>query len=213
MTFMHPFDCLKRLLPKSTRMRIQGDLAVIVQDLAWSYDDLDYLEVVIILLEDRRFFEHDGVDWWSIGRELYKMLTFRRHGGASTIDMQYVRMRTGYRKRTMSRKFYEMFLATLLQERMDKIQILRAYLSEVYLGSGISGVREAARKVFGKARYDLTLNEAAQIASMMVYPRPLSPSENWHRKIKRRATYGVQLYGLFGAQYQRRYAGDSAVAS
>ena len=182
---------------------IERDLAKIVVPIDWKYDDLSDLETLIILLEDRRYFNHRGVDLISIGRECFKMLTFRKFGGASTIDMQFVRMRTGYCKRTLWRKCYEMILAWLLQSKMDKIQILRAYLDEMFLGSGIYGIDRAAKIMFGKERYELTREEAATIAAMMVYPRPLKPTTVWESRVQRRAKYGLFLFAKLAHEYRR----------
>ena len=67
-----------------------------------------------IVLEDRRFFKHYGVDLHSVLREVSKALTLRRHGGFSTIDMQFVRTITGFRQHTIRRKVYEIVLALAL---------------------------------------------------------------------------------------------------
>lgn len=195
---------LCRWLPGRLTQKIEKDLANIIRPLRWTRDDLDDLEVFVVLLEDRRYFQHCGIDPQSFVREFWKLITLQRVGGASTIDMQFVRTRTGFRDRTFKRKIYEMLLAWMLQTKMDKIQILRAYLSEVYLGSRITGVECAAHVVFGKARYELTREEAAFIASMMVYPRPLRPTESWKTRVERRAKYGLSLYKKLGRSFQRQ---------
>jgi len=168
------------------------------------FDDLTIVETIVLLLEDRRFFQHQGIDWRSVIREIWKMCTFRKFGGASTIDMQLVRTRTGYRQRSLGRKMYEMLLAFLLQSRMNKISILRTYLGIVYLGSGITGVQAGARKVFGKEVFELSEYESAFLASMMVYPRPLKPTPNWQARVDQRANYGLRLLRRHGDRYRRR---------
>ena len=198
------FSYLCRWLPGRLIDQIEKDLANIIRPLRGAVDDLDELEVLVILLEDRRFFQHGGIDLRSFVREFYKLITLQRFGGASTIDMQFVRTRTGYRDRTFRRKIYEMLLAWALQTKMDKIQILRAYLSEVYLGTRITGVECAAQVVFRKARYELTREEAAFVASMMVYPRPMRPTESWRIQVERRAKYGLSLYTKAGQSYRRQ---------
>jgi membrane peptidoglycan carboxypeptidase len=107
--------------------------------------------------------------------------------------MQFVRTQTGYKSRKFSRKLYEMVLAVMLQRQMSKIEILRSYLGIVYMGSGLAGVSAAAEKVFKKAPYELSPREAAFIAAMMVYPRPLRPSEQWKARVTKRANYGLTL--------------------
>lgn len=168
------------------------------------YNDLSVLETIVVLLEDRRFFQHKGIDWRSWVRELWRFFTFQKHGGASTIDMQFVRTQTGYKQRTLRRKLYEMLLAYLLQSRMNKIAILRSYMGIVYLGSGIYGTTAAAQKIFGKEIYEIDRMEASLIAAMMVYPRPLSPTDEWEDKVARRAEYGLKLFEKFGTRYRRK---------
>jgi len=162
---------------------------------AYYPEELTNVEKLTLALEDRRFLKHKGVDMLSALREIMRALTFRRHGGASTIDMQFVRTATGYKERTFSRKLYEMFLAVLIQFRYSKVVILRSYLHCAYFGSHRPrGVIGAAKKVFQKHAYDLTLEEAAFIAAMLVYPRPRNPTDAWKLRVERRARYGVAIY-------------------
>jgi hypothetical protein len=83
----------------------------------WWPEPLNDFEILVLILEDRRFFHHYGTDILSILREIARALTFRRFGGASTIDMQLVRTATGYRQITLRRKLYEMLLAWITQYR------------------------------------------------------------------------------------------------
>jgi membrane peptidoglycan carboxypeptidase len=196
----------KFITPKRVLFALHQDLQkVVMPHEGYSYEDLSDLEVLVILLEDRRFFQHRGIDWRSIIRELIKLVTFRAHGGASTIDMQFVRTRTGYKARTIGRKLYEMLLSFLLQYRMNKLAILRCYLGVVYLGSGLHGISAATQKVFGKNVWELDKAEAALIAAMMVYPRPLDPTPNWDMKVQRRAEYGLRLFARLGQGYKQRF--------
>ncbi len=157
-------------------------------------EDLSVLEKLVLVLEDRRFLDHRGIDLKSIIREILKMMTFRRHGGASTIDMQFVRTVTGYRHLSLRRKLYEIFLSVLIQFRYNKITILRSYLACAFFGSHLIGVNKATNKVFNQNPEDLSIDEAAFIAAMLVYPRPMSPSLEWQRMVQRRANYGKRIY-------------------
>jgi membrane peptidoglycan carboxypeptidase len=152
---------------------------------------LNKFEKYVLLLEDRRFFRRGGVDLKAIARETLKMLARRRHGGASTIDMQFVRTATGYKQRRWKRKLYEIFLASIIQYRFSKIIILRSYLDNAYFGSGLKGAWRASQKHFDKEIEELTEEEACELASMLVYPRPLFPTESWRAKIARRSSYGL----------------------
>jgi membrane peptidoglycan carboxypeptidase len=189
--------------------KMQCDLAMISRDRQpMGRDNLSALEILVLLLEDRRFFQHRGIDWKAVVRETFRMLTLQRYGGASTIDMQFVRTRTGYKARTLKRKLYEMLLARALQKRMSKLEILRTYLHEVYLGSRLYGISSAAEAIFQKPRYDLALREASIIAASMVYPRPRAPTPQWKKNVERRATYGLRLYAKHGSKYKRELEPD-----
>lgn len=164
---------------------------------------LTKLEKMVLLLEDRRFFEHAGVDWFSVVREVQRLLVRKRHGGASTIDMQLFRTVSDRYERTMRRKVREWFGTALLQRKFTKLEILRIYLGVAYFGTGLRGVLEAAKALFPDviAPYawqledeDLTLDQAAQIAALLVYPKPRIPDINWQAKVRRRANYGLALY-------------------
>ncbi|MBZ0262868.1 MAG: transglycosylase domain-containing protein [Hyphomicrobiales bacterium] len=186
---------IKRLLYRAYR-----DLNSIEANIYGHYwpEELSNLERAVLVLEDRRYFKHYAVDVRSVIRELLKKITFRRHGGASTIEMQFVRTCTGYRERTLKRKTYEMFLAWALLYRASKMEILRSYLQIAFFGSGIIGADRASLLLFQKTADDLTVEEACVIASMLVYPRPVSPTEKWNGKIKRRSDYGQRLFAKIG---------------
>jgi membrane peptidoglycan carboxypeptidase len=168
---------------------------------SYQYGPLTNLEKAIVLLEDRRFFQHSGVDLQSIARELSRAITFRRFGGASTLDMQLVRVRTGDYERSVSRKFREVRLSLWLQKRLNKLEILRTYTAIMYLGYKLTGISAACQAEFGKSPSELTDEQAARIAAFMVYPRPKKISDRWRKRVERRTRYGVQLLATLGAQY------------
>ena len=155
---------------------------------------LNALELMTIVLEDRRFFHHLGVDPLSVLREVNRALTFRKHGGASTIDMQFVRTATGFRQHTIGRKLYEAVLAVALQFHCSKRAILRSYLACAFFGSGLIGADAAALKVFGKNAGALDLEEAAFIAAMLAAPRPLHATPQWEAKVRRRAAHALSVF-------------------
>src|SRR6267143_4606762 len=108
--------------------------------------------------------------------------------------MQFVRTATGYYDRSIRRKVYEMLLAWLIQYKYSKIEILRYYLKIAFFGSHLYGVERTSRRVFFKREIDLTLEEAADIASMLVYPRPKEPTERWAARVHRRSKYLISTY-------------------
>lgn len=193
--------------------RVRGDLQRIDQNVRampqTSAAALTALELMTIALEDRRFFSHPGVDARSVLRETLRVLTGRKHGGASTIDMQFVRTVTGFRAPTVKRKVYEAFLALAIQFRHKKLEILRSYLACAYFGSGLIGADAAAQRVFKKNADRLSLEEAALISAMLAYPRPLHGLPRWEQRARRRAAYAVTVFALC----KRRLAGPYEMAT
>jgi hypothetical protein len=155
---------------------------------------LTALELMTIAIEDRRFFHHPGVDVLSFLREAIKVLRGRKHGGASTIDMQFVRTVTGYRAPTMKRKLYEAFLALVIRSRYKKLEILRSYLACAFFGSGLIGANAAAQRVFNKDADRLSMEEASFISAMLAYPRPVQGLPRWEQRARRRAAYAVAVF-------------------
>jgi hypothetical protein len=169
---------------------------------------LTALEMMTIALEDRRFFYHPGVDPPSIVRETLRVLTGRKHGGASTIDMQLVRTVTGFRAPTMRRKIYETFLAFLIQFRHRKLEILRSYLACAFFGSGLIGADAAAQRIFTKDADQLSIEEASLISAMLAYPCPRDGLPRWEKRARRRAAYAVAVF----TSRKRRLAGPYKIA-
>lgn len=171
-------------------------------------EPLTTFEKIVLVLEDRRFLRHDGVDWIAFFREFAKFATRRNHGGASTIDMQFVRTATGYKEITIRRKLYEMFLSFLIQFRYSKLQILRSYLSCAFFGSGMIGAEKAASIHFQKRLRQLTDTESAELASMLVYPRSRIPKDAWRRRIERRSEYGLRRMRRFEKLFEKIPGGE-----
>ena len=180
---------------RSSLLRLHKDIISLreMADATKNDSSLTWVEKAVIVLEDRRFFHHCGYDWKSISRELIKAATFQRHGGASTIDIQLLRTISGRYERTLRRKIRECLGARTLQLKLSKIEILRCYLKIAYFGTGITGADAAALEFYGKASDDLDMDQAAFIASLLVYPKPRIPTANWQTKVGRRAQYGRLL--------------------
>lgn len=186
--------------PSTGFARLRSDLSRIDQNVRplpqSPTAELTALELMTIAIEDRRFFHHPGVDVLSILREAIKAFRGRRHGGASTIDMQFVRTVTGYRAPTMKRKIYEGFLALVIQFRHRKLEILRSYLACAFFGSGLIGANAAAQRIFNKNADRLSMEEASFISAMLAYPRPQQGLPRWEQRARRRAAYAVAVYEL-----------------
>jgi membrane peptidoglycan carboxypeptidase len=162
-----------------------------VDTYSWCWPErLTEFERIVLVLEDRRFFRHSGVDLKGILRELSRIFIFRKPRGASTIDMQFVRTATRRYERSLKRKMREILLAYLIQYRYPKLVILRSYLKIAYFGTGLRGAQSATSDYLD----DISEMPAALLAAHLVYPRPRTPTEAWERKVLRRANYIHSIY-------------------
>ena len=139
----------------------------------------DALIKAALATEDRRFYEHFGIDFLGTFRA---MVTNAQAGGVvqggSTITQQLAKNLFLTNARTYTRKINEAFLASWLEAHLTKNQILKLYLDRAYLGGGAFGVDAAAEYYFGKSVRDITLPEAAMIAGMFKAPVKYSPLVN-----------------------------------
>lgn len=164
------------------------------QRAALSYGDIPpQLARAILSIEDRRFFEHSGLDFFGIGRAILRNAGENEMGqGGSTITQQLVKNTYLSPERTFKRKFAEAMLAYTLERRLSKEDIFALYANEVYLGQrgsvGVRGVEQAARVYFGKELKDLTLAESATIAGMIQSPSRYSPERHADACLARRNT-------------------------
>jgi len=146
----------------------------------------DYLPKAFIAIEDRRFYEHWGVDPLGIVRALLRNVIGRGSiEGGSTLTQQLAKNLFLTQERTLSRKIQEAILAVWLEHKYSKDQILELYLNRVYFGSGAFGVEAAAQKYFGHSARDVTLSEAAMLAGLMKAPTRLAPNHNLDAAIDR----------------------------
>ena len=123
-------------------------------------------------LEDKRFNEHNGVDWYGT---VFGVVSSGFERGASTITQQLIKNLTKEDGRTVSRKFYEILNALNVEKHYGKKKIMEFYLNTVYLGNGCYGIRTAAEKYFGKDVEDLNAAECAIIASITKAPADYDP--------------------------------------
>jgi len=145
------------------------------------------LRQAIVATEDRRFFEHDGVDVRRIlGAAWYNLREGRMAQGASTITQQLARQRFLSRDKTLRRKIREATVARRLERLYSKSEILELYLNEVYFGDGLYGAEAAARGYFGKTAEEIDLAEAALLAGLVKAPSIYSPTVDLERAETRR---------------------------
>jgi penicillin-binding protein 1A len=132
-----------------------------------------------VAIEDRRFYHHFGIDLVGVGRALLTDLR-QRHvvQGGSTITQQLAKTAFLTPDRTLRRKAQEVFVALWLEARLTKAQILSRYLSSVYFGDGVFGLRAAAEHYFGKSPDQLTAGEAALLAGLVKAPSALNPIDH-----------------------------------
>jgi 1A family penicillin-binding protein len=131
----------------------------------------DDLVQAVLVTEDRRFYEHDGIDRRRIVKSmLANFQSGRVTQGASTITQQFARAAGLDRSRTYSRKLREVWLAQRLEEKFGKQAILQAYLNHVYFGDGYYGVEAAARGYFAKPASQVNAAEAATLAALISRP-------------------------------------------
>ena len=138
-----------------------------------------YLPKAFIAIEDRRFYDHVGVDPMGIGRAVVANVMHRGLAqGGSTITQQLAKNLFLTQERTLSRKVQELALAFWLERKFTKVEILELYLNRVYFGAGAYGVEAAAQRYFGKSARQVTLAEAAMLAGLVKSPSRLAPTRN-----------------------------------
>jgi penicillin-binding protein 1A len=138
-----------------------------------------YLPKAFIAIEDRRFYDHHGVDPFGIGRAVVANILRRGLSqGGSTITQQLAKNLFLTQERTLTRKIQELVLAFWLERKFTKTEILELYLNRVYFGAGAYGVEAAAQRYFGKSARQVTLAEAAMLAGLVKSPSRLAPTRN-----------------------------------
>lgn len=156
-----------------------------------SLDDVPrHVRQAFIAVEDRRFYQHRGIDWRAIPRAaLANISAGRVKEGFSTITMQVARNSFTprlVRARSLRKKLLELRLARLLERNLTKDQILELYLNVIYLGNGVYGIEAASRDLFGKSVEDLTIAEGALLAALPKGPSIYTPRVNPERARARR---------------------------
>lgn len=139
----------------------------------------DYVVQAVLSTEDRRFFEHWGVDPVGLLRAL--TVNARNSGvvqGGSTLTQQLAKNLFLSNERTLTRKVNEAFLAFWLESHLTKKQILQLYLDRAYMGGGTFGIQAASQFYFGRSIKDVTLPQAAMLAGLFKAPTKFAPHVN-----------------------------------
>lgn len=160
-----------------------------------SEDIPDTLKYAFIVMEDRTFYEHSGVDYKAIVRAaISNQKSNQIVEGASTITQQLARNMYLSHEVTWQRKIEEIFIARALEKRYDKDSILEYYLNNIYFGNGLYGVEAAAKGYFGKSVDELNISEQVFIAAIPNNPTRYNPVKNYDNTLKRRNLILEQMY-------------------
>src|SRR6266487_393128 len=156
------------------------------------FNDIPKIMVdAVLAIEDRRFFEHSGINFARFAQAAWIDVVRQKHPqGGSTLTMQLSRGFFLTPERTIKRKLTEMLIATELEQKFSKQQIFEIYANWVDLGQrgsfAINGFAEASRAYFNKDFRDITLPEAALLAGVIQGPSRLSPYRHSERALERR---------------------------
>ena len=175
------------------------------------YADIpEYFEKAAVAIEDKRFYEHKGVDWYrTAGAFVNMFLGMKNDFGGSTITQQLIKNITTEDEVTVQRKLVEIFRALDLEKTYTKEEIMTWYLNVVYFGEGAYGVAQAADTYFDKNVQDLTLAQCASIIGITNNPSRYSPFASAENNRKRTKTI---LYEMYDQGYITREDYDEAVA-
>ncbi len=145
------------------------------------------LKDAVLAIEDRRFYQHHGIDTTGVMRAIKNNLTGKSHEGASTITMQVAKnfFTVPGGKRNMVTKVKEALLAMKIEKALNKDQILELYLNQIYLGQRSYGFAAASQVYYGKPLGKLTLAESALLAGLPKAPTGYNPYINPTRAIER----------------------------
>ncbi|MFI4937736.1 MAG: penicillin-binding protein 1A [Candidatus Berkiellales bacterium] len=145
------------------------------------------LKLAILATEDRRFYEHSGIDFRGLVRaSLHLLISGTKGQGASTITMQVARNFFLTRKKTFGRKLNEALLALKIEKELPKDKILELYLNKIYFGKRAYGVQAAAQVYYGTTVDQLNLAQMAMIAGIPQAPSAINPINSPEAALKRR---------------------------
>ena len=153
------------------------------------YDDMSpYLGNAIVAIEDKRFYDHDGIDWKRTFSAFVNMFVdiYGNTQGGSTITQQLVKNLTGDDERSPVRKIQEIMRARYVEGNYPKMTILECYINTVHFGKGCDGIQTAAQYYFGKEAKDLTLLECASLAATIQTPSSKNPVSGPEKNKERR---------------------------
>jgi 1A family penicillin-binding protein len=171
--------------------RKYADLAPVEREVVKLAALPNHVPRAFVAVEDKRFFQHGGVDWKRVlGAALHNVKSRAVEEGSSTITMQLSRNIFSDRLRaddkTLRRKIFEARVAKRIERRFSKQEILELYLNHIYFGGGAYGIQAASRHYFGKPAARLDLDEAALLAALPKAPSNYNPRQHGERAKQRR---------------------------
>ena len=183
------FNEPRSTLVESAERQLIG--AKIALDEQWRFPASDSLSEkhvqCLIAYEDKRFYQHYGIDGWAIVRALWNNINMRKISeGGSTITMQVVRLMRKGKARTIKEKIIEALLATRMEFRYTKKEILQLYAANAPFGSNVVGIEAAAWRYYGRSSADLSWAEAATLAVLPNAPALIHPGRNRDALLKKR---------------------------
>ncbi|HIS72947.1 MAG TPA: PBP1A family penicillin-binding protein [Candidatus Scatomorpha pullicola] len=187
------------LSESSTVYDINGDVMATLssgENRIWvDYEDIpEDLEHALVAIEDKRFYEHKGVDWYRTVGAIFSSFLGSSSFGGSTITQQLIKNLTGDNEVTVQRKLVEIFRALEFEKKYDKEEIIEWYLNAVFFGEGCNGIYTAAQTYFGKEPSELTLAECASIVGIVNLPTYYSPFYSLENNKKRQETVLREMY-------------------
>lgn len=206
LTFPDPLSMRQKASGPSIRVLARDGTVIAERGASRDYIPIDLIPRdvtnALIATEDRRFYEHHGLDPMGLLRAaVTNMRAGRVVQGGSTITQQLVKNLFLSSDRTMERKIEELVIALWLELRLSKDEILELYLNRVYFGGGAYGIEAASRRYYAKSARDLSLTEAAILVGILKSPAKFAPSANTEQSIARgRVVLGRMLdAGLLNA--------------
>ena len=171
----------------------------------------DYTYMAFVAVEDKRFFDHNGIDYKRVGGAiLHNLKSGSYKEGASTISQQLIKNTHLDNYKTLRRKVNEMLLASELERAYSKKEILEMYVNTIYFGRNAYGIETAANVYFNKSASELTISESAVLAGMIKAPNNYAPDKN-AEKCKTRRDRVLKL--MFAQQIISVEEYDEALAS
>lgn len=159
------------------------------------YEDIPQsMKDAIIAIEDKRFYDHNGVDWVRTAGAVFSLASGSDSYGGSTLTQQLIKNITDDNQVSITRKLREIFRALNLERDFTKDEILEAYLNIVNFGSGCRGVQAAAHLYFGKDIQDCSIAQCAAIAGITQNPAAYTPLDYPESNKERRETVLQEMY-------------------